>query len=110
MSTTAVDLCQCDQYLTSATTLSIRQHFASIGPAFDQPCGAQRLWTSVARLRGPGAGPGRQLCQLMNLALRLDDPALVAPLAVCRPSLLHLPGRKLVASVASFLQLADIAQ
>ena len=35
----------------------------------------------MATLRGPGP-QARQLCQLVNLALRVDDPALLAPLAV----------------------------
>ena len=42
---------------------------------------AQRLWTSVSTLRSPGEPP-RELCGLINRAIRLDDPALLRPLMV----------------------------
>ena len=42
---------------------------------------AQRLWTSVSTLRSPGTPP-RELCGLINRAIRLDDPALLQPLMV----------------------------
>ena len=42
---------------------------------------AQRLWTSVATLRGAGR-PARELCGLVNEALRRDDAALLEPLMV----------------------------
>ena len=45
---------------------------------------AQRLWTSVSTLRSPGAPP-RELCGLINRAIRLDDPALLQPLMVLLP-------------------------
>jgi hypothetical protein len=45
---------------------------------------AQRLWTSVATLRGAGR-PARELCGLVNEALRRDDAALLQPLMVRAP-------------------------
>jgi hypothetical protein len=45
---------------------------------------AQRLWTSVSTLRSPAAPP-RELCGLINRAIRLDDPALLQPLMVLLP-------------------------
>ena len=42
---------------------------------------AQRLWTSVSTLRSPG-GPPRELCWLINRAIRLDDQGLLQPLMV----------------------------
>ena len=42
---------------------------------------AQRLWTSVSTLQGPGLPP-RELCGLINGAIRKDDPLLLKPLMV----------------------------
>jgi hypothetical protein len=44
----------------------------------DVACVAQRAWTSDQRLEGGPSGPaGRELCALLNAALREDDRALL---------------------------------